>query len=161
MARMLVVGCGCRGQALGAALAGAGHAVRGTSRSPERLGELERAGIEGVVADPDRLGTLMPALAGVTVVCWLMGSAQDSPDVHGARLRSLMEHLVDTPVRGLVYEAAGTVDVALLAEGASIVRDASHIWRIPVEIVGTDPASPEDWLEEMTAAVDRLLRSQT
>jgi hypothetical protein len=157
LARMLVVGCGCRGQTLGAALAGAGHAVRGTSRSPERLGELEKSGIEGVVADPDRLGTLVPTLAAVTVVCWLMGSAEDSPELHGARLRSLMEHLVDTPVRGLVYEAAGTVDAALLAEGASIVREASHTWHIPVVIVDTDPASPEDWLEAMKAAVERLL----
>jgi hypothetical protein len=64
---------------------------------------------------------------------------------------------VDTPVRGLVYEAAGTVDAALLSEGASIVREASQTWHIPVEIVDTDPASPEDWLEAMTAAVDRLL----
>jgi uncharacterized protein YbjT (DUF2867 family) len=159
LARVLIVGCGCRGRALGGALAGAGHAVRGTSRSPERLGELETAGIEGVVADPDRLGTLMAALAGVTIVCWLMGSAEDSPDVHGARLRSLTEHLVDTPVRGLVYEAAGTVDAALLAEGASIVREASHTWHIPVEIVDTDPAAQIAWLEAMTGAVEQLLRT--
>ena len=158
MARVLIVGCGCRGRALGVALAGAGHAVRGSSRSPERLGELEEAGIEGVVADPDRLGTLMPALAGVTVVCWLMGSAADSPDLHGARLRSLMEHLVDTPVRGLVYEAAGTVDARLLAGGASIVREASQTWHIPVEIVDADPAAHEPWLEAMKEAVERLLR---
>jgi nucleoside-diphosphate-sugar epimerase len=157
LARVLIVGCGCRGRALGVALAGAGHAVRGTSRSPERLAELEKTGIEGVVADPDRLGTLMPALAGVTVVCWLMGSAADSPDVHGSRLRSLMEHLVDTPVRGLVYEAAGTVDAALLAGGASIVREASQTWHIALEIVDIDPAAREDWLDAMNTAVDRLL----
>jgi nucleoside-diphosphate-sugar epimerase len=157
LARVLIVGCGCRGRALGVALAGAGHAVRGTSRSPERLGELETTGIEPVVADPERLGTLMPALAGVTIVCWLMASAEDSPDVHGARLRSLMEHLVDTPVRGLVYEASGTVDAALLAEGASIVREASQTWHIPVEIVDTHPAAHEPWVEAMTAAVARLL----
>jgi nucleoside-diphosphate-sugar epimerase len=157
LARVLIVGCGCRGEGLGAALAGAGHAVRGTSRSPERLDELQKAGIEGVVADPDRLGTLMPALAGVTVVCWLMGSAQDSADVHGPRLRSLIEHLVDTPVRGLVYEAAGAVDAALLSQGGSIVREASQTWHIPVEIVDTDPASPEHWLVAMKAAVVRLL----
>jgi hypothetical protein len=156
---VLIVGSGCRGQALGIALAGAGHAVRGSSRSAERLGELEKAGIEGVVADPDRLGTLVPALAGVTVVCWLMGSAGDSPDVHGPRLRSLMQHLVDTPVRGLVYEATGSADAPLLEQGTSIVREASRTWHIPVQIVDTDPAAHEAWLEAMKAAVDRLLRT--
>ena len=157
MARVLIAGCGCRGQALGAALGQSGHAVRGTSRSPARVLELGEAGIDGVVADPDRLGTLAPALAGVTVVCWLMGSAEDSPDLHGPRLRSLMEHLVDTPVRGLVYESAGTVDAALLERGASIVRAASRTWPIPVEIVDADPALHEGWLEAMTAAVSRVL----
>jgi hypothetical protein len=161
LARALIVGCGCRGRALGVALAGAGHAVRGTSRSPARVGELEKDGIEGVVADPDRLGTLMPALAGVTVVCWLMGSADGSPDLHGPRLRSLMEHLVDTPVRGLLYEAAGTADTTLLQQGASIVRDASHTWHIPAEIVDADPAAHDAWLEAMAASVNRLLSTFT
>lgn len=157
MARVLIVGCGCRGQALGAALGRSGHAVRGTSRSPASVLELGEAGIDGVVADPDRLGTLVPALAGVTVVCWLMGNAEDSPDVHGPRLRSLTEHLVDTPVRGLVYESAGTVGAALLERGASIVREASQTWHIRVEIVTTDPAAHEAWLEAMTAAVRSVL----
>jgi uncharacterized protein YbjT (DUF2867 family) len=154
---VLIVGCGCRGSSLAAALAASGHAVRGTTRSSAQLADLEKAGIEGVVADPDRLGTLVPALAGVTVVCWLMGSAADSPDVHGPRLRSLTEHLVDTPVRGLVYEAAGTADAELLAAGASIVREASETWHIRVEIVSTDAAAHQAWLEAMKASIERLL----
>jgi uncharacterized protein YbjT (DUF2867 family) len=133
------------------------HAVRGTTRSPERLAELEAAGIEGVVADPDRLATLVPALAGVTVVCWLMGSAAGSPEVHGDRLRTLTEHLVDTPVRGLVYEAAGSVDPTLLERGADIVRTASGTWHMPVEVVAVDPASHGDWVEGMRAAVETVL----
>jgi hypothetical protein len=99
----------------------------------------------------------MPALSGVTVVCWLMSAAEGSPELHGERLRSLMEHLVDTPVRGLVYEAAGSVDAALLSQGASIVREASRTWHIPVEIIDTDPAAHTTWLEATTAAVERLL----
>ena len=60
------------------------------------------------MADPDRLGTLLPLLAGVTVVCWLMGSADgdDVTPLHGDRLESLLAKLVDSGVRGLVYEAA-------------------------------------------------------
>ena len=157
MARVLIVGCGCRGQALAGALGE--HAVRGTTRSPERVAELERAGIEGVVADPDRLATLVPALTGVTVVCWLMGTADGSPEVHGARLATLMEHLVDTPVRGLVYEAAGTVDPGLLDAGAQIVRTASHTWHIPAHIVTADPTDHASWLAAMKAAVDSVLTS--
>lgn len=153
---MLIVGCGCRGLALAQALPE--HAIRGSSRSPERVGELGTAGIEGVVADPDRLATLVPALAGVTVVCWLMGGASSSPEVHGARLQTLMEHLVDTPVRGLVYEAAGTVSPTLLAAGAQIVREASRVWHIPVEVVSADPAEFPAWLGAMKEAVERLLR---
>jgi len=133
------------------------HTVRGTTRVPERVSELETAGLEGVVADPDRLGTLVPALSGVSVVCWLMGSALGAADVHGARLRSLMEHLVDTPVRGLVYEAAGTVDPGLLEAGAEIVREASRVWHIRVEVVSADPADHPAWLEAMKDAVERLL----
>jgi hypothetical protein len=155
VARVLIVGCGCRGQALGRALSG--HAVRGTTRSAERLPELETAGIEGVVADPDRLATLVPVVSGVTVVCWLMGTASGSPELHGERLRSLVEHLVDTPVRGLVYEAAGTVEPSVLDCGAHIVRKASRTWHIPSEIVDTDPALHEAWLGAMKEAVDRVL----
>jgi hypothetical protein len=110
-----------------------------------------------VVADPDRLGTLVRALDGVTVVCWLMGSAVDSPDVHGDRLRTLMEHLVDTPVRGFVYEAAGSVDAAVLERGERIVREAAETWRIPVEVVSADPEDHEAWLEAMKEAVERTL----
>ena len=156
MARVLVVGCGCRGAALGSALA-AEHAVRGTSRFSERVAELETAGIEGVLADPDRLATLVPALSGVTVVCWLMGSAVNSPDVNGQRLASFAEHVVDTPVRGLVYEAAGPAGASVLAAGAQIVRDASRTWHIPVQVVTIDPADHEAWLEAMEEAVKATL----
>jgi uncharacterized protein YbjT (DUF2867 family) len=155
VARILIVGCGCRGRALAAALPD--HAVRGTTRSPERVAELEKAGIESVVADPDRLATLVPAVAGVTVVCWLMGSAVDSPDVNGPRLASFAEHLVDTPVRGVVYEAAGRADPSILAAGAQIVRDASLTWHIPVQVVTADPAAHEEWLGAMKEAIEATL----
>jgi hypothetical protein len=133
------------------------HVVRGTTRLPERVPELETAGIEGVVAEPDRLGTLVPALAGVSVVCWLMGTASGSPELHGARLQTLMEHLVDTPVRGLVYEAAGTVEPRLLQQGADIVLEASRTWHMPGEVVSADPAAFDEWLEAMHEAVGRVL----
>ena len=157
MARVLIVGCGCRGRALAQRLLADGHVVRGSTRDPERVAAIEAAGAEAVLLDPDRLATLMPQLAGVSAICWLMGSAEGAEDVHGARLASLMERLVDTPVRGLVYEAGGSVGPALLAGGAAIVREASARWRIPIEVVDQPPVAQAEWLAAMTAAVGRLL----
>ena len=114
MARVLIVGCGCRGRSLAGGLLERGLAVRGTTRDPARTGEIEAAGAEAAVADPDRLGTLLPHLQGVTFVYWLMATA-GVPELHGERLRSLLEKLVDTPVRGFVYEAGGGEEIARAA----------------------------------------------
>ncbi len=154
---MLIVGCGCRGRALAERLAASGHAVRGTTRDPARAAAIETAGAEPVVADPDRLGTLLRALSGVSVVCWLMGSAGEAPQLHGDRLRTLLERLVDTPVRGFVYEGAGSAGGALLGEGAAIVLEAGQRWRIPVVVLHDDPAEAEAWLGAAGAAVEGLL----
>ena len=81
--------------------------------------------------------------------------------MHGARLQTLVEHLVDTPVRGLVYEAAGTVDASLLQRGAQIVRVASETWHIRGEVVSADPAAHEEWLGAMKEAVGRALSELT
>jgi uncharacterized protein YbjT (DUF2867 family) len=140
VARVLIVGCGCRGQALARSLVAAGHAVRGTTRAAARSPAIVATGAEPYIGDPDRIGTLMDALVGVTVLCWLFGDVPDA-DLHGGRLRMLFEKLVDTPVRGVVYEV-GT------AAGEAIARDAAERWQIPVEIVGTGGAR---------AAIDRLL----
>lgn len=158
MARVLIVGCGCRGRALAGALRADGHAVRGTTRTGAGLAAIETAGAEAVVADPDRLGTLMVQLGDVTAVCWLLGSADGgAAELHGPRLQTLLERLVDTPVRGFVYEAAGSVDAAVLADGAAAVRAAAQRWRIPAEVVEADPADAAAWVAEMRAAVGRLL----
>jgi nucleoside-diphosphate-sugar epimerase len=151
VARVLIVGCGCRGAALTRELIAAGHVVRGTTRDPARTAEIEDAGAEAAVADPDRLGSIMAHLAGVSVVCWLMGTARgpSAADLHGARLRTLLERLVDTPVRGFVYEGS--------ADGATAVREAGATWRIPVEVVDADPANHAAWLAASTAAVGRVL----
>ena len=72
----------------------------------------------------------------VAAVVWLLGSATGDSEtisaIHGARLERLLEKLVDSPVRGFAYEAAGSVARETLAEGARIVERAGHEWRIPV-----------------------------
>jgi uncharacterized protein YbjT (DUF2867 family) len=159
VARVLIVGCGCRGRALAAVLMEEGFAVRGTTRRPAAAAALTAAGVEPAVADPDRLGTLVPHLAGASAVCWLLGSASgpSAPNLHGVRLETLLAHIVDTPVRGLVYEAAGTLPGAVLAEGERLVREAGERWRLPAPIVKEDPGRHEAWLTAMTRAVGEVL----
>jgi hypothetical protein len=135
MARILIVGivgCDERGRALARELRDRGHLVRGTARSEAELGAIEQAGAEAVVADPDRLGTLLPHLHGVSAVCWLAG---DSP-----RLEPLVETLVDTHVRGLVCEPG---------PGAEAARRVAAASRVGYEIV-SDPGA-------MAPALDRVL----
>jgi uncharacterized protein YbjT (DUF2867 family) len=127
VARVLIVGCGCRGRSLARALLADGHAVRGTTRDPAHAAAIAEAGAEPYVGDPDRIGTLMGALTGVTVICWLLGTVP-APDLHDGRLRMLFEKLVDTPVRGVVYERGSPA-------GEAIARDAAERWQIPVEVV--------------------------
>ncbi len=139
MARALIVGCGCRGRKLGERLLAEGWAVRGTSRRQEGLGEIESAGFEAALADPEQPGTLLELVGDVAAVYWLLGSAVGPAEsleaIHGPRLERFLERLVETPVRRFVYEAGGSVDAAVLARGRLAVESASETWRIPVEII--------------------------
>ena len=133
MARVLIVPCGCRGRALAAELRAAGHAVRGTTRDPAHAGPIAAAGAEPYVGDPDRIATLMDALHGVTVLCWLMGGSLAAvPELHAGRLRMMFEKLVDTPVRAVVYE--GT------PEGEALARACAETWQIPLAVLA--PGAP-------------------
>jgi uncharacterized protein YbjT (DUF2867 family) len=161
MARALIVGCGCSGRALGAELRDEGWEVRGTSRAEEGLVAIEEAGIEPARADPERPGTILDLVGDVTVVLWLLGSAKGSDEdiaaIHGPRLEALLERLVDTPVRGFLYEGVGTVDAKLLEEGAAIVKRAGETWRIPVAVTETSRELGPPWVEELETAVIELL----
>jgi predicted dinucleotide-binding enzyme len=154
MARVLIVGCGCRGQALARALGELGHAVRGTTRElgGSRVEQIEAAGAEAVAADPDRLATLMPAVEGVSVVCWLMGTVQERA-LHAERLESMLEHIVDTPVRGLVYETGGVER----PEGVKAAERIAQTYAMPVEVVDADPSLHDAWTAATAAAVQRVL----
>ena len=96
----------------------------------------------------------------MTLVFWLLGSAVGGPQaleaIHGPRLERLLEKVVDTPVRGFVYEAGGTVAPGVRDGGARLVREAGERWRIPVEVVACDSGGWEGWRAEMLAATRRL-----
>ena len=163
MARALIVGCGCRGRMLGERLLADGWAVRGTSRRDEGLAAIAAAGVEPALADPLWPGTVLDLVGDVALVLWLLGSAtadggaEGVKAIHGDRLERLLERLVDTPVRGFLYEAAGAVEPGALMAGRRAVESAAATWRIPVEVVAADPADPEAWAAEMKFAVGRLV----
>lgn len=163
MARALIVGCGCSGRALGVELLEEGWAVRGTSRDAEGLDAIEAAGIEPVRADPEQPGTVLELVDDVAVLIWLLGSAtgarEDVAAIHGPRLESLLERLVETPVRGFLYEGAGTVEGSLLAGGAELARNAERTWRMPVTVTETLRSDGPAWVEELqTGAIEILAR---
>jgi hypothetical protein len=159
--RCLIIGCGCRGRLLAKALADQGHAVRGTTRDQARLPEIEAAGAEAVLGDPDRVATLVGALDHVTVACILLGSASGSPDqlraLHSTRLEMLLAKLTDTTVRGVVYEARGGLDSDLLAAGARRVQSFGRRSLAPTRLLGADPAQPQEWLTEAVGAIGQVL----
>jgi hypothetical protein len=115
-------------------LRGDGHAVRGTTRGAH-VAEIREAGAEPYVGDPDRIGTLMDALHGVTIVCWLAGGLE----IPEGRVRMLWEKIVDTNVRGVVHEGGGE----------AVARDGAERWRIPLEVLAPGV--------DARAAISRLL----
>jgi uncharacterized protein YbjT (DUF2867 family) len=163
LARVLIVGCGCRGRALGERLAADGFAVRGTSRREEGHAAIEAARIEPARADPERPGTILDLVGDVAVVVFLLGTTagddEEVATIHGPRLQALLERLVDTPVRGIVYEAIGSVEAEVLEAGAELVRRAGRTWRIPVAIVDTKVDGWDQWVEDMVEAVGTVLSS--
>lgn len=79
--------------------------------------------------DPDRLATLTPRLEGVSVLCWLFGDGS-SEALHGERLETLLEYLVDTPVRGVVYERSDE-----FPGGVELVQRAERTFRMPCAVI--------------------------
>jgi len=161
LARALIVGCGCRGRELGRALIERGWVVRGTTRDEGATAAIEDAGIEAVIADPDRVGTVLEAIEGVALIYWLLGSVTGEPEavaaLHGPRLERLLSEIVDTPVRGFVYEVTGWTESEVLVRALGALQEAGETWRIPFEVVDADPKDLELWLEGMLGAAAELI----
>jgi uncharacterized protein YbjT (DUF2867 family) len=139
-----------------------GWQVRGTSRSSAGVEAIEAAGLEAAVADPDRPGTILDLVGDVAAVVWLLGSAAGEAEaiaaIHAPRLERLLEALVETPVRGFAYEAAGSVQPGSLRTGRETVERAGRTWRIPVAMLDRD-RDGEGWADYAAGTVGGLLGS--
>jgi hypothetical protein len=60
-------------------------------------------------------------------------------------------------VRGVVYEAAGAVDPAVLSAGAGVVATACERSLIPYVLLTADPCDHEAWTAAAAEAVQRVL----
>ena len=141
MRALVVGGSSCRALDLTRALTAEGHAVRAVTRSEERRPDVGAAGAECWIGTPDRIGTLRYALEGVTVLLWLLGTAERA-ELHGSRLAMMLEKTIDTTARGVVYEAGP-------AEGVATVERVAGYNEIPYRVVPVGG--------DLRAAVDSLL----
>lgn len=146
--RVLLVGGGAAGLALTRTLTADGHAVRFVTRHEQFRDNIEAAGGECYIGDPDRVGSLRYGLDNVTVLLWLMGNAPDG-DLHGSRLTMMMERTIDTTVRGVVYEGTpgGAAEVARMADYNEI----------PHAILDASRDDEDAWVAAVLTAVDGVL----
>jgi Trk K+ transport system NAD-binding subunit len=158
--RVLLIGGGCRGLALTRSLVEDGHAVRAVTRSEARRAAIEEAGAECWIGDPDVVGTLRYALENVTIVVWALGTASGPAEavaaLHGPRLEMMLSKIIDTTVRAVVYEAAGSVAPELLAAGVAELRRMGALNEIPVAVIDRDPSDVSAWVPAVRQAIDRL-----
>lgn len=111
---------------------------RRTARATESL---EEAGFAVRAVSPSLPGDVFAELDNVAVVAYLMADAED-PIVDDEWLETVLLKVVDTGVRGFVYEnPSGTPN--------KHVEHARSTWHIPIEEI----ASPD----EIVAAVNRSL----
>jgi hypothetical protein len=162
VARVMIVGGGCRGRLLAAGLVAQGHAVRITTRTEAGRPAIEQTGAECWIGTPDRLATLRGALDRVTILCWMLAGASGTPEelaaLHGTRLELFLTQAIDTTVRGFVFEACGAGALARqLQAGERIVRRMTDHNAIPLALLTADPADVPAWLADAHAAVEGLL----
>src|SRR5580658_447048 len=154
-----MVAGGARGRALARTLVDDGHAVRITTRGEAGRAAIEEVGAECWIGTPDRIASLRYALEGVTIACWLLGSACGDEAtlaaLHGTRLEFFLQQTIDTTVRGLLYEAAGSVAPAALAAGRELAVRRAAYNAIPLRVLEADPRSP-GWETAARAAIDAL-----
>jgi len=105
------------------------------------------------------VATIAPAFEHVGASVILLGSAAGSREalaaLHGSRLDMLLLRMLDSTVRGIVYEAVGSVDSSILDAGAQRVRAFCEGSRIPYALL--DDAD-RAWPQTAADAVESVLR---
>ena len=141
--RVLIVGCGYVGLALGAELVRQGHAVFGLRRSPHAAAEMEAAGLRPLIADIAQPGQLAGLPADydwvVNTVSAAGGGVEEYRAAYLEGARCLIEWLSPRPPRKFVYTSStgvyGQTDGSLVDE-FSLTDPAAATARILVAAEG-------------------------
>ena len=162
MARILILGGGCRGRQLAAGLVKNGHAVRITTRAEAGRAAIEATGAECWLGTPDRLATLRGALDSVTIACWMLATATGSPEalaeLYRTRLEFFLTQAIDTTVRGILFEALSAEHPAgVRSASEQLARRMAELNQIPLHCLQQDPSDTAAWVAEARGAIDRLL----
>lgn len=82
------------------------------------------------------------------VLCWLLATAEGAPELQGSRLQMMLTQVIDTTVRGVVYEVAG---------GEQLVAAAATASSIPYALLRADPRETAAWLRAARRAVSEVI----
>lgn len=159
--RVLLVGGGCRALHLTRELVARGDAVRAVTRDESRREQIESAGAECWIGDPAVIGTLRYALENVTILVWALGTAAGTDEqvaaLHGSRLEMMLSKTIDTTVRGVIYEATGTIAAELLAGGGQRLSRVCTLHEIPFALLAGPQDGADAWAAAVLRAIDRML----
>jgi nucleoside-diphosphate-sugar epimerase len=110
--RVLIVGCGYVGTAVGKELAGQGHRVTGTTRNARRTPALEAAGIRHAVLDLEDESRLTELVRDADVVCFTVAAGREKQnyrDVYLEGIRRLLRAANGSPIQHIIYTSATSV----------------------------------------------------
>ena len=157
MARVLIIEGGERALRLAELLVDEGNAVRLTTEREQRREAITGVGAECWIGTPTRLATLRAALESVSVVCWLLAGLSAEHDLHTSRLEFFLGQIVDSTVRGFVYEIPGAeLPPELRERSKEIARGMCQKNSIPLEVIDADPGAGE-WLQVAHSAIASVL----
>ncbi len=145
-----ILGCGWLGLPLAERLAASGYRVRGTTTTAARLDLLRSAGIEPfrVVLGENPEGDLKGFLQCDTLIVDIPpDSGQDAVEQYIVRISCLIDALLDSPVRQVLFVSATSVYPALNRE--------------VTELDATDPDAADSPLGRALLYVEEMLRSES
>jgi hypothetical protein len=86
------------------------------------------------------------------------GTEEQLMSLYTSRLEFFLNQIIDTTVRGFVYEPpGGSASAEVIEAGLDVARSVTSRNSIPLLLLNTGPEQTEQWLSEAHAAIDSVL----